>query len=106
MARKMTNQQKLEALRAAHEWLGTYDAMGGTPIGEGGTRDVPEDMLNAFDLLAEMIDDLTKKELEAYAVERLSLQHPTASKPALRTVAKRIVADNLPKPAARSGRAR
>mgnify|MGYP001549918528 FL=1 len=64
----MSAERKLKALYAAQEWVGCYGSNDGGTIGAGDREGVPDDMLDAYELLG----NLAKKLQHDIMVERVA----------------------------------
>jgi hypothetical protein len=90
--RHRSTREKINALSAAREWLGTYDGDHG-PLDEGNTEGVPADMVAAYELLGEMIGDLLELETLAALRAELRRRHPHATAQQIGDRAKQILRD-------------
>jgi hypothetical protein len=64
----MSAERKLRALQAAQEWVGCYGSDDGGTIGAGDRTGVPDDMLDAYELLG----NLAKKVQHDLMVEKVA----------------------------------
>lgn len=73
MTTDLTPTQRRDALVAALDWVGAYEGTGPDGLGatiEQGARDVPQDLLDAYVVLRDMVDQAARAYYRADFVEQ------------------------------------
>jgi hypothetical protein len=94
MTNTLTKEQRTGALIAALDWVGAYEGNGGTIV--SGATDVPQDLLDAFVLLSDMVRDAIRDENRAVLLAEIEATYPNAVPARARAAATRLARENLP----------